>query len=217
MRGDISLPYAQINYHTLESSLLYVWFTVKAKPCFGKCYTCFGCETKTGVVRKLFFKLGLCSAISFERSRRELSIDVAEHRSVLENDQNTLYLRFSFIPRTGLAFPKTGILLWLCSHRLMLCNTYAWIKRCFFFGVVYCLLLFKLFIKVVDSRPARSAGRLKKCCFKTLENVCPYYKVSILSSKVTQIHPVLLADEFSISKNKQKANFTKNMAKTSSL
>ena len=27
----------------------------------------------------------LCSATSFRRSRRELSIDVAEHRSILEN------------------------------------------------------------------------------------------------------------------------------------
>ena len=31
------------------------------------------------------FKVDLCSAISFERSRRELSIDVAEHRSMLKN------------------------------------------------------------------------------------------------------------------------------------
>ena len=31
------------------------------------------------------FKVDLCSATSFKRSRRELSIDVAEHRSILEN------------------------------------------------------------------------------------------------------------------------------------
>ena len=36
-------------------------------------------------VFSLFFKIDLCSATSFERSRRELSIDVAEHRSILEN------------------------------------------------------------------------------------------------------------------------------------
>ena len=63
--------------------------------------------------------------------------------------------------------------------------------------------------KVVDSRPARSAGRVKKSCFKTLENVCVCYEGSILSCKVIKIHPVLLADEFSISKNTQNANFAK--------
>jgi len=91
--------------------------TVKTKPRFGECYTCFGYETKTGVVRIwLFFKIGLCSAISFKRSRRELSIDVAEHRPMLKNYQNTP--RFSFIPKTGMAFPKTGVLFLLCGRRL---------------------------------------------------------------------------------------------------
>jgi len=33
----------------------------------------------------LFFKIDLCSATSFQRSRRELSIDVAEHRSIVKN------------------------------------------------------------------------------------------------------------------------------------
>ena len=33
----------------------------------------------------LFFKIEQCSAISFKRSRRELSIDVAEHRSILKS------------------------------------------------------------------------------------------------------------------------------------
>jgi len=41
----------------------------------------------------LFFKIGICSAISFKRSRRELSFDVAEHRSTLKNYQNTHYPR----------------------------------------------------------------------------------------------------------------------------
>jgi len=36
-------------------------------------------------VFRLFFKIGKRSAISFERSRGELFIDVAEHRSVLKN------------------------------------------------------------------------------------------------------------------------------------
>jgi len=33
----------------------------------------------------LLFKTDLCSAISFKRSRRELSIDVTEHRSIFKN------------------------------------------------------------------------------------------------------------------------------------
>ena len=41
-------------------------------------------------------------------SRRRRFIDVAEHRSMLKNYQNTLNLRFSFMPKTGVAFPKMG-------------------------------------------------------------------------------------------------------------
>jgi len=62
---------------------------------------------------------------------------------------------------------------------------------------------------VVDSRPARSAGRVKKSCFKTLGNFCVCYEGSILSSKVIKIHPVFFSDEFLISKNTHNANFTK--------
>jgi len=58
----------------------------------------------------LFFKIGLCSAVSFERSQLELSIDVAEHRSILKNNQSTYHPRFSFIPKTGTVFPKAGVL-----------------------------------------------------------------------------------------------------------
>jgi len=59
----------------------------------------------------------LCSATSVESSRRDLLIDVAEHRSILKNDQNKFYPRFSFTPKTGIAFPKTGVLflLWYVS------------------------------------------------------------------------------------------------------
>jgi len=64
-------------------------------------------------------------------------------------------------------------------------------------------------LKVVDSRPARSAGRVKKSCFKTPENLCVCDIGSILLPKVIKTHPVLLADEFSISKNTHNANFTK--------
>jgi len=76
----------------------------------GSAITRFGCETKNGggTCFGYFFKIGLCSATSFERSRRELSNDVAEHRYMLKNYQNTYYPRFSFILKTGIAFPKTG-------------------------------------------------------------------------------------------------------------
>jgi len=40
--------------------------------------TCSGCENKAENAFLLFFKIDLCSAISFKWSRRELSIDVAE-------------------------------------------------------------------------------------------------------------------------------------------
>jgi len=61
-------------------------FESQLKPRFGECCTCFGCEIQTGVcIFWLFFKIGLCSALSFERYRQELSIDVAEHRSILKN------------------------------------------------------------------------------------------------------------------------------------
>jgi len=53
--------------------------------------------------------------IQYKRSRRELIIDGAEHRSILKNNQNTFYLRFSFTPKTGLSFPKTGVLFLLSS------------------------------------------------------------------------------------------------------
>jgi len=62
----------------------------------------------------VFFKIGLCSAISFKSSRRELSIHMAEHRSILKQYQNTHCPRFSFIPKKGTAFPKRGchVFLW---------------------------------------------------------------------------------------------------------
>ena len=59
--------------------------TFKTKPRFTECYTCFGRETKTRYVFWLFFKIGLRSTMSFKRSRRELSTDVAENRSILKN------------------------------------------------------------------------------------------------------------------------------------
>jgi len=100
------LPFWRLLLNEIKSDI----FTVNTKARFGECYTYFGCETKAGLyVFWLFFKIGLCSAISFKRSQRELSIDVAQHRSILKNKQNTNYPRFSFLPKTGLAFLKTGV------------------------------------------------------------------------------------------------------------
>jgi len=42
------------------------------------------------------------------RSRQVLSNDMGEHRPILKNNQNTYYLRFSFTPKKGIAFPKTA-------------------------------------------------------------------------------------------------------------
>jgi len=44
-----------------------------------------------------------------ESSRRDLSIDMAEHRLILKNNQNTYQPRFGFTPNTGIAFPKTEV------------------------------------------------------------------------------------------------------------
>ena len=77
----------------------------------------------------LVFEIGLCSAISFERSRRELSIDVAEHRSILkEKFQNTYYPRFSFTPKTGIAFPKTRFCFY-CVECILLLISYHFTKQ----------------------------------------------------------------------------------------
>jgi len=57
-------------------------------PVLGNAIPVLGVKPKRGLyVFWLFFKVGTFSAISFNRSRprRELSIDVAEHRSTLKN------------------------------------------------------------------------------------------------------------------------------------
>jgi len=40
---------------------------------------------------------------------------MAEHRSILENYENTHYPHFSFMPETGIAFPKMRVLYLLCT------------------------------------------------------------------------------------------------------
>jgi len=44
-------------------------------------------------------------------SRRDLFNGMAEHRAISKSVQNTHYPRFSFIPKTGIAFPEMGVLL----------------------------------------------------------------------------------------------------------
>jgi len=54
----------------------------------------------------LFLKIGLCSASSMESSRRDLLINMTEHKPILKNNQNTFRPRFGFTPKTGIGFPK---------------------------------------------------------------------------------------------------------------
>jgi len=61
-------------------------YTVKTKKQFWGIVPVLGVKPKRGwYVFGLFFKINQSSFISFKRSRRELSIDVAEHRSILKN------------------------------------------------------------------------------------------------------------------------------------
>jgi len=63
-------------------------------------------ETKTGVTRILvIFQDRPMFSMPFKRSRRELSIHVAQHRSTLKIHQTTHYPSFSYIPKTSIAFP----------------------------------------------------------------------------------------------------------------
>jgi len=84
------------------------WYTVKKIPVLENATSVLDVEPKRRCY--VFWLFFLCSAIAFERSRRELSIDVAELRSMLKNYKNTHFLRLSFTPKTGIAlFLKTGV------------------------------------------------------------------------------------------------------------
>ena len=52
-----------------------------------------------------------------ESFRRDLSNDMAEHRRILKKSQNARYPRFIFTPKTGIAFPKTGVYSFNCGER----------------------------------------------------------------------------------------------------
>jgi len=83
-------------------------------PVSGSSIPVLGVNTETGVVLIwLFSKIDLCSATSFKSAFQDLLNDVADHRSILKNYQNTFYTRFGIRSKTGLEFPKTGGLLLL--------------------------------------------------------------------------------------------------------
>jgi len=94
--------------------------TMKTKPVLGNAILVLGVKPKWGwYVFWLFLMIGLSLAISFKRYRRELSIDVAEHRSMLENYQNTHYPRSSFTSKTDISLPKNGVFVFFCDRREM--------------------------------------------------------------------------------------------------
>jgi len=82
--------YTQNRYELSKTlvSILLCTLTFQSKdktPVLGKALPFLGVKPKREwYVFWLFFRIGLCSAISFKRSRRELSIDGAEHTSIMK-------------------------------------------------------------------------------------------------------------------------------------
>jgi len=107
----------QLNFHknNFEEQLITKWVHSKGTPVLGIAIPVLGEKLKLEwYVFWLFFEIDLGSATSFKRSRRDLSVDVSEDRSILKNNQNTYYPRFSVIPNTGIRLPETGVLFLLC-------------------------------------------------------------------------------------------------------
>jgi len=79
---DATVPYLKIGKKSSFSPV----HSKNRTPVLGNAIPVLGVKLKRGwYVIWLFFKIDLCSAISFKRSRRELSVDVAEHRPILKN------------------------------------------------------------------------------------------------------------------------------------
>jgi len=57
-----------------------------------------------------------------EKSRCDLLNDMAEHMPILKNNQNTYRPRFDF---RYVIFPKTDVLLLLCTFNLFVASIYA--------------------------------------------------------------------------------------------
>jgi len=68
-----------------------IWFIFKKKTPYS-----FNCQ-----------HIPMFSRINGKLSQSRLN-DMAEHRPILKNNQNTIHPRFGFTPKTGIAFPKTG-------------------------------------------------------------------------------------------------------------
>ena len=70
----------------------------------------------------LFFKIELCSAMSFWRSRREYSTDVAEreHRSMLKNYQSWLFFKIGLCSAISFTRSRRDYSIDVAEHRSML-------------------------------------------------------------------------------------------------
>ena len=77
-------------------------------PILGNAIPVLGVKLKGGCdVFSSFFCIDVCSGIPMESFRRDLLNDMAEHRPILKNNQNTYYPRFSFTPKNR-ELPETG-------------------------------------------------------------------------------------------------------------
>jgi len=66
-----------------------------------------------------------------ESSRRDLLNDMAEHKSILKNNQNTYHPRFDFTPKIGIAFPKTGFCFYCLLVNVIFLSWMHQMTRCF--------------------------------------------------------------------------------------
>jgi len=57
-----------------------------------------------------------------ETSRQDLLNDVAEHRSIVKNNQNTLPSFQFHISKTGMAFPETGVCFYWAKPLKTICK-----------------------------------------------------------------------------------------------
>jgi len=75
--------------------------TVNNTPLLGTFHVYWGKVKIDAYVFWEVFTADLCLAISKESSRRDLLNDMPEHPPIFKNNQNTLYPRFIFTPKTG--------------------------------------------------------------------------------------------------------------------
>ena len=110
-----------LNSKNLSGWKQIILYTAKTKHVLRSSAPIFGVELKRKYFFCLFFKIGLCSAISFKRSRGGLSTDVAEHTSISKNHRNSYNTRLvSHLKEV--VFPNTAGLVLLCAARKTLSN-----------------------------------------------------------------------------------------------